>query len=99
MMLRASGFFRVIAYLSLPFALPAKKARPRPFTLARSPDVRSESGNYFTSCKPAAVSNTLITQQNRSFEFSMKSLEQRMASSPVGPVSRFSPKTVSAAGS
>jgi len=25
MMLRAPGFFRVIAYLSLPFALPAKR--------------------------------------------------------------------------
>ena len=65
MMLRAPGFFRVMAYLALPFALSPQQGAATSVYVATSPEVRSQSGQYFTNCAPAVVKNRFITPQNQ----------------------------------
>jgi NAD(P)-dependent dehydrogenase (short-subunit alcohol dehydrogenase family) len=46
MMLRAPGFFRVAAYLALPFALSPQRGAATSIYLACSPEVKDASGKY-----------------------------------------------------
>src|SRR5262249_21759264 len=50
-----------------------KKRAATTIYLAASPDVRNATENYVTNCKPAAVNNTFITQQNRELPSSLAS--------------------------
>jgi NAD(P)-dependent dehydrogenase (short-subunit alcohol dehydrogenase family) len=87
MMLRAPGFFRLIAYLALPFALSPQKGAATTVYVAGSPNVRSESGKYLTKCKPVTVRHPFITRPYREhlWNISMNSLERSTAiDAPAG---------------
>jgi NAD(P)-dependent dehydrogenase (short-subunit alcohol dehydrogenase family) len=76
MMLRAPGFFRVAAYLALPFALSPQKGAATSIYLACSPEVKDVSGKYFTRCRATDFKTAFNTPSNRDllWNLSMKSL-------------------------
>jgi NAD(P)-dependent dehydrogenase (short-subunit alcohol dehydrogenase family) len=83
MMLGAPGLFRVLSYLSLPFAISPHEGAATPVYLATSPEAEGVSGKYFTSGKAAAVRNTFNTPQNREllWTLSTSALQQSPAES------------------
>jgi retinol dehydrogenase 12 len=78
MMLGAPGLFRVLSYLSLPFAISPQEGAATSVYLATSPAVAGVSGKYFTSGKAAAVKNSFNTPQNRELLWttSMRAVQQ-----------------------
>ena len=76
MMFRATGIFRVVAYLALPFAHSPQEGAATSAHLAVSPDLRTVSGKYFTQRKETNVKTTFNTESNRKllWDLSMKSL-------------------------
>jgi NAD(P)-dependent dehydrogenase (short-subunit alcohol dehydrogenase family) len=65
MMLNARGFFRVAAYLALPFATSPEQGAATSVHLASSPDVKNTSGKYFTHSREAKFATAINTPENR----------------------------------
>jgi retinol dehydrogenase 12 len=78
MMTRAPGFFKIIAYLALPFAVSPQKGAATSVYLASSPEVATVSGRYFTSCKSAAIKSKFNTEaiRRRLWEASAEALQR-----------------------
>jgi retinol dehydrogenase 12 len=76
MMLRAPGFFRVVAYLAPPVALSPQKGADTSIYVASSPEVKDITGKCFTRCKAMDAKTAFNTPNHRHllWDLSMKSL-------------------------
>lgn len=87
MLLRATGIFRAVAYLALPFALSPQQGAATSVHLASSRDVTGISGKYFVRAREADVKTGFNTPENRDrlWNLSMQSLrlEEVVPSQPV----------------
>ena len=81
MMMHAPGAFRIASYLSLPFSISPEKGARTSVYLATSPDVRRDSGHYFTNSKKTPTKNKFDTEENRAllWELSLKSIQEPTA--------------------
>jgi retinol dehydrogenase 12 len=76
MMLRAPGIFRVVAWLTLPFALSPEQGAATSAYLASSPEVSAVSGKYFANAREAKIRSAFNTPESRRllWNLSMQSL-------------------------
>jgi retinol dehydrogenase-12 len=65
MMTEATGLFKIIAFLALPFSVAAIKGAATSVYLASAQDVERISGKYFVNSKVVDVKSSFNTQRNR----------------------------------
>jgi NAD(P)-dependent dehydrogenase (short-subunit alcohol dehydrogenase family) len=76
MMFNARGIFRVVAYLTLPFAISPERGAATSVHLASSPDLKNTSGRYFTKSREASIKTRFNTAEQRHllWDLSMRAL-------------------------
>lgn len=79
MLATASGLFRIIAYLALPFAISPQKGAATSVHLASSPEAAAASGLYFANRRPLKVKSKFNTDEarNQLWQLSVESLQKR----------------------
>jgi len=82
MMLRAPGIFRVVAWLTLPFALSPEQGAATSVYLATSPEVGGVSGKYFARSRQVDVKSAFNTPKNRELLWNLSLNSLGLAEAP-----------------
>lgn len=84
MMLRASGIFKAVAWLALPFAISPQQGAATSVHLAASPDVAGVSGQYFTRSRQVSFKTTFNTPEIRQRLWNLSMESVGLAETPHG---------------